>query len=391
MTAASTLGCTDAVGDGTLMHRPRVLFLCQLPPPIHGAALINATIVESPVVHRAVEADVLPIKMGTEVRGVRRFSAQKLFASAVLALSLVKKLRGGQVDLVYLTVSVYGFAAVRDLALTAICRLFRVPHALHVHMQGLATRYVRSLLWRQLYKWTFAGAPVIHVSELLYADVSPAVERPLFHVVPNGVDDPFPDGPRAVRDGFGGNVLFLSNLLREKGPLDLMEASEMLANMNMEHKITFVGAEQDPEINQILRKWSLQRPGRVQICGQLVGAQKFAAYRDADIFVFPSWTECQPLVVLEAMAAGLPIVATRVGAIPEMLEDGAEALLFDPGDISGCAAAVSRLLGNSRLRHELGSAARQRYLTKYTKAHFEEAIATTLGKIAARHALGCQK
>lgn len=81
--------------------------------------------------------------------------------------------------------------------------------------------------------------------------------------------------------------------------------------------------------------------------------------RNADIFVFPSVYEGMPMVLVEAMAAGLPIVASAVGGIPDMLEDGKSALLCEP-DAASVVTAVERLLSDEGLRKSLGMAARER-------------------------------
>lgn len=78
----------------------------------------------------------------------------------------------------------------------------------------------------------------------------------------------------------------------------------------------------------------------------------------SDIFVLPSLSEGMPLVVLEAMSMGLPVVSTRVGAVPDLIEDGRSGILVPPGDPDAIATAVERL-GNAPLREKLGQEARQ--------------------------------
>ena len=82
--------------------------------------------------------------------------------------------------------------------------------------------------------------------------------------------------------------------------------------------------------------------------------------RRADVFVFPSLVEPQGLALLEAYAAGVPVVASRTGGIPEMLEHGVDGLLVDPGDSPGLAAAVERLIEDETLRSSCVAHARSR-------------------------------
>ncbi len=92
--------------------------------------------------------------------------------------------------------------------------------------------------------------------------------------------------------------------------------------------------------------------------GYLSGADLSAAYASADVFVFPSAMETFGLVLIEAMAAGLPVVASRLSGIPELVTDGKSGLLAPPGDVAALAAAIRRLHDDPALRQRLGQAAR---------------------------------
>nr|MDQ3611445.1 glycosyltransferase [Actinomycetota bacterium] len=76
-----------------------------------------------------------------------------------------------------------------------------------------------------------------------------------------------------------------------------------------------------------------------------------------DVFTLSSLQEGLPLSLLEAMAAGIPCVATAVGGVPEVLTDGREGFLVPPGDAQGLAAAIQRLVDDEELRRRMGTAA----------------------------------
>jgi glycosyltransferase involved in cell wall biosynthesis len=85
-----------------------------------------------------------------------------------------------------------------------------------------------------------------------------------------------------------------------------------------------------------------------------------------DAFVMPSLSEGLPLSLLEAMAAGLPSVITRVGGMPEVVRDGETGLIVSPGDVAALAERIAFLLGDAGLAAKIGSAARERVLDQFT-------------------------
>lgn len=99
---------------------------------------------------------------------------------------------------------------------------------------------------------------------------------------------------------------------------------------------------------------------RLRWRGWLEQEQRLAALRAAPVFVLPSTSEGLPMALLEAMAWGRAIVATRVGGVPDVLSDGEDALLVEPGDEEALAAALARLAADAELRARLGPAARER-------------------------------
>jgi hypothetical protein len=89
-------------------------------------------------------------------------------------------------------------------------------------------------------------------------------------------------------------------------------------------------------------------------------------YRKASIFVLPSYYETGGISAIEAMAFGLPVVASRTGGIPEVVEDGVTGILVPPGDSKALGEAVIHLLREPDLRRRLGQAGRQRVLDEFT-------------------------
>ena len=92
---------------------------------------------------------------------------------------------------------------------------------------------------------------------------------------------------------------------------------------------------------------------------------KYKYYKQADIYVLPSYAEGLPMSILEAASYGLPIVATRVGGIPEIIDDGVNGFLIDPGDKGALTDRLLRLIENPELRSQMGRAAYQKVKEKF--------------------------
>jgi glycosyltransferase involved in cell wall biosynthesis len=103
---------------------------------------------------------------------------------------------------------------------------------------------------------------------------------------------------------------------------------------------------------------SLGVDGHVRFLGRLAGAELAGAYRAATVLALPTTNDSFPLVLLEAMASGLPVVSTTIGGVPELVEDGTHGLLLEPGDDDTLKDRLARVLGDPQLAARLGEAGR---------------------------------
>ena len=151
----------------------------------------------------------------------------------------------------------------------------------------------------------------------------------------------------------------IAELTKNKGITYLIDAINQMRNKKQELriKVTIVG---DGELREELKEKikHLRLEDSILLSGFIPDASRhLTAF---DLFVLPSLKEGLPYSIMEAMAAGLPIVATRVGGIPDMITDGREGVLVEPRNAHSLAYAVGRLIQNPDLRRALGSAARAR-------------------------------
>jgi glycosyltransferase involved in cell wall biosynthesis len=176
-------------------------------------------------------------------------------------------------------------------------------------------------------------------------------------VIPNGIDTAgfAHTGSPPLRSGDGPTVGVLTRLDARKGLPYLIEAVGQLRRDLPGIRLLIGGdGEERPALERHVGRLDLA--GRVAFTGAVPEPARF--YRDLDLFVLPSLDEAFGLVLLEAMAAGLPVVGTRVGGVPEILEDGSQGLLVSPADSRALAEAILALWRDPERRREMADRAR---------------------------------
>lgn len=195
-----------------------------------------------------------------------------------------------------------------------------------------------------------------------------------FEVVNNGL--PVLNGIKAKLDpdiaGFcrtGFVICSMGRLSREKGFDILLHALEIASRKNPLLKLVIIGegSERSALINQI-QAFALS--DRVMLAGFRHGAKDHLPLMD--VLVIPSFTEGLPMVALEGMQAGLPIIATRVGGLPEVLEDGQVGLLVEKKNPESLAQAILKVAGDKAFRDTIASRAKKRVGEFYNSARMAE-------------------
>ena len=214
---------------------------------------------------------------------------------------------------------------------------------------------------RVMARWTVGHADGVialteHERELL---VRREVPRERIHVIPNGVDLPEFEhlGARAADSG-GFRVLFVGRLYTAQKGLDTLMGALDLLGPPAELRL----AGEDWGAGESITRWAESRrePSSVKLLGMISRSALLEEYRSADVLVLPSRFEPFGIVLLEAMAAGLPVVASRVGGIPEIVDDGRTGLLVPAGAPDRLADALRTLREDSALARRFGAEGRRR-------------------------------
>jgi glycosyltransferase involved in cell wall biosynthesis len=185
------------------------------------------------------------------------------------------------------------------------------------------------------------------------------------HFIENPINDEYFRIPRAPE---AGRLLFVGTVVPRKGVHDLVRAIGQVidgaaADQPWRSRLRFriAGPVADPaselEIRRAMDEYGLQE--RVQILGSVSPEQLLDEYARAQVLLMGSREETTPQVIAQAMACGLPVIASRVGGIPDMVSDGRTALLFEYGDVAACAAHIRRMLDDDAFRAGIEHAVRE--------------------------------
>lgn len=185
--------------------------------------------------------------------------------------------------------------------------------------------------------------------------------RARFHDIENPVAERFFAIPEASADDAPAALLCVAHVIPRKDILTLLEAFALICAARPAATLEIVGqTDVDPAYTEACRQ-AVRRLGldaNVRFLGGLNGEALAACYTRADLFLLTSRQETAPVVIAEALAAGRPVVATRVGGVPFMVAEGETGLLVDPGDAAGTASAVLALLRDPARRLAYGRAGR---------------------------------
>ena len=344
-------------------------------------------VVSSAAVRERCDPRVVRVGGAASIRDIGRMRPGKALDVLSTAARLAAACVAHRPRLAYFTMTTNGAAFYRDLLFVAILKGFGVRRLYHLHGKGIE-RIDGSPFADALCRFAFDGATVIFLSPSLYERSARFVPRERAVFLPNGIPDPT-DGAGPVHRPPGDRpvptILFFSNLAIAKGVFVLVEALRLLGEREVGFRAVFAGAWESERVEARFRTAvrAAGLDGRVYVLGACYGDAKRAAFRAADVMAFPTRNEAFPLVLLEAMGHGLPVVASREGAIPEVVDDGVTGFLMPKDDPGALADRLAELLADAGLRSRMGAAGRERYLERFTREAFEGNLGAILGSVLA--------
>jgi len=354
------------------MDKRTILFMAQLPPPVHGAALRNKSLLDSELLNNEFRIINLPLRFVENMTDMGKFSLKKIWLMIVHCFNMISIMTSKQVDLVYFTMSPSGGAFYRDILFITIIKLFRKKRILHFRVKGIK-KTASSALGKFLVRYAFKGSEIVCLSKHHMLDTEGLTDRRPF-LVPNGIkiETQFLHLSDEKRPSLVPRLLFLSNLSAKKGIPDLIDALDILKNKGYRFNAGIIGNEWDMTFAQVQEMISGRRlDHEVKLEGPKFGKEKFEAIAQADIFVFPTYFELFPGVILEAMQFGKAIVSTFEGSIPEMIDNNVNGILVQQQNVNALADAIAFFLDNPEKIIEFGTLAKKKFFEEFTLQAFE--------------------
>ena len=366
-------------------YKKKILSVMQLPPPVHGQSIMNQTIQQSKLLNDTFEMCTIPLHF-SKLDNLGKADVKKILKMIYYAYLLINKITSFKPDLIYFTLSPVGFAFYRDCLYVMIIKFFRLPVVYHLHGKGIKKKS-RNKCLKVIYSFVFKNSSVILLSKLLKSDIDDVIsESTKLFYLPNGIREKSKLLPNEkCRKSIGEEpiLLFLSNIKKSKGFFLLLEALSLLQKKKLPFKLKLVGgiSASVPEklLDRTIRNYNLER--NVKYLGALYGEDKNRVLISSDIFVFPTYEDAFPLVILEAMQAGLPIVSTFEGAIPEMIANNENGFLVKQRDVAELACKLETLIKQKGMRLKFGERSLDRFNTFYTLQIFEENLKQILNQI----------
>lgn len=263
----------------------------------------------------------------------------------------------------------------RKACFIIIAKLWHIPVLFHLHGGGFRKFYEDEIgpVGRRLIRFVLSGVDeVIVLVDAWRGFAAQLAPQAQVNVLPNPVCVPPVRGRDCDKPPV---VLFLGLINERKGVFDLIQAMPAVLARHPGSCFVIAGSGELAALRQAAENLdvsaSLETPGWVR------GVDKERLFQRATVFALPSYFEAMPMSLLEAMAHGLPCIASQVGGIPDVMADGKEGLLLPPGNPAAWADALNRLFENPELAARLGESGRNRVIRQFSA----EAGLASLGRV----------
>ena len=366
----------------------KTLIVGPLPPPYHGVAVMFTWLMEGLRKRNGFGFVHLNTQDPQKSKNFGAFTPRNSWFALKNIFRLLKYLIKEKIEIVYIPISQEFWSFLRDSIFILISGLlFRRKVVIHVHGGYFKTFFDQSPIFvkkyiRRVFQYVDRGIVLGHCLKYLLKDVLPEDK---IDVVYNGIDAvPFEEAGVVGKDNKKFKILFAGVLQESKGFFDLIKTVPILSRSYPEVEVLIAGRWDDNglknRVTTYIQENNLQ--DKVKFVGVVTGEEKICLFQSSHIFVLPTYfyLEGQPVVILEAMAAGLPIITCDRGSIKEMITHGENGFIISPSSPNQIAEKIAILIEDKNLRERIGEKNRQKAKDRFTLDQYVDGVVEVIKK-----------
>ena len=338
----------------------KVLLIAPQPPPYGGIANWTAMMLEyvkgTDDCFKTI--NTAPKKRSTEGRNIFDRVVVSGFDMLRKKRELKAQIKKDRPDVIHMTTS-GSLAIIRDVLLLKTAKKYGVPTVYHIRFGKTGEMAEsNSRLWRLFSKAMKTADTVIAIDNKTFCDIKKYLPDVNVRLVPNPVNtSSLPSSAQEIKK----QVVFLGWVIPEKGVSELVKAWNTVGAEYSDYNLLIIGQSNTEYYEELKIKAKVPN---IIFAGELPHNKAMEAVAESEVFILPSYTEGFPNAVVEAMALKKPVIASAVGAIPEMLE-GDCGILIEPRSADDIISALKKTLTDKELRERISSNAAEKVNKQY--------------------------
>ncbi|MEM9831976.1 MAG: glycosyltransferase [Bacteroidota bacterium] len=346
----------------------KVLVAGQTPPPYYGQSISTQRLLDGQ--YSKLKLYHVRLAFSRDINEVGRFNLYKVTHLFAIILRIIYyRFRHSTPVLYYMPVGNNYVPLYRDIIILILTRWLFKKTVFHFRSAGVSSLYptlngLMKILYRRAFFYPELG---IRLSKGTPPD-GESIYAKRNIIVPNGVEDFYPRYKSKHEKNKVPVILYIGIIMESKGIDTLLETAAILKKENYQFKVRLVGKivskTYESRIQNIIDNNNLA--GIIELPGARYDDEKWQEVLGADIFLFPSHFETFGLSVLEAMQFKLPVVASNVGGLPDLVVHQKTGFLAEVKNSTDFAEKTTQLLESPKLRENMGQAGRQHYLSSFT-------------------------
>lgn len=320
----------------------KILLVSPLPPPAGGIATWTVRYkkyCEEQNIPLVIVNNALQGSRGSQLNSKRKLMDEIVRSWQILG-KLIKNIRKEKPDIIHLNSSCSRFGIYRDYLCCLLARMFKVPVAVQCHCNiedQIHTRMARAAFRRMV-----AHCKKVLVLNRFSAEYAAKYAGDKVEVVPNFIDASRICERKNISETIR-NAIFVGHVQKEKGVIEILRVAEKLPEI----QFTLIGP-----VHQSIAE--MKCSANVELLGAQSHEFVMERLKTADVFLFPSYTEGFANALLEAMAYGLPIIATDVGANSEMIE-GKGGIIIPKADEESLQSSILKMIDDKKIRSDMSA------------------------------------